>query len=167
MDSSWWVTAVSVCSDTGYSCWEKDTALHYLGPLVVAFLTLHSPLLRNNLTCCALMSFIEHISQDPSGGHLRDASWDFPETFPHWSQLVTRDTGCFWSFAMSPCVFWHLEILLSFLGVGQHFSFLLWTPGSVCVTVCQLPSSRGGPEVGPWPYISLVCLHYLRVSVFI
>lgn len=120
-----------------------------------------------HMLCPHVIYWAYFSGQDRSGGYLHDASWDFPETFPHWSQLVTRDTGCFWSFAMSPCVFWHLEILLSFLGVGQHFSFLLWTPGSVCVTVCQLPSSRGGPEVGPWPYVSLVCLHYLRVSVFI
>lgn len=87
----------------------------------------------------------------------------------HWnpSSLISvgnQNPGSFWSFPISPCVFWLPEIPVSFLGLGQHLSFLLCrTPSSICVTLCQRCSSRGGPELGLWPYVLFSVLHCLRV----
>lgn len=93
---------------------------------------------------------------------MSDAFWDpTDETLPHGSPWVIGTQAAF-----GPWAFWLSKLPLSFLGFGQHLSFLLFrTPDSVLVTFCRLPNTRGRPEFSLWQWALLVSLCYRRVSM--
>lgn len=77
----------------------RKPSLYCLVPLLVAAPTLCSLLLK---TASYVVPLCHLLSKDQTAGHLSDASSDPTETLPHWSQLGTRNRGCFWSFSISP-----------------------------------------------------------------
>lgn len=162
MDSSWWVTVAFVCSDARYCWWEEGQALHWLNLGCVRPHPSPSLSQKKPRVLCLCVTYWACFS----GADGTTFEWCLLGS--HWnpSLLISvgnQNSGCFWSFPISPCVFWLLEVRLSFLGLGQHLSFLLCrTPGSLCVTLCQDSSSRGGPELGPWPSVLFSVLALLE-----
>lgn len=159
MSSPRWVTAAFICSYARYCPWDDDSALYCLVPLLVAPPSQKQP----HVCCFYVICWASFSGPDYTGGHLSDAFWDSPEILPHCSPLVIATQVAF-----GPCAFWLSKQPLSSLSFRQHLSFLLFrNPDSVWVTFCQLPNSRGGAELGPWPRAQLVSLCYLRMSVLI
>lgn len=120
-----------------------------------------SPLLKHSLLCCVCVSFIGHISQDQTS--MEDV-WVMPFGIPLMKPFLTGLHG--WLEHRLLLVHGLSTLPLSFLGFGQHLSFLLFrTPDSVWVTFCQLPNTRGRPEFSLWQWALLVSLCYRRVSM--
>lgn len=134
----------SVCSDARYCWWENNLVLHCLVPWVWLPQPFALPFSKTASSVC--LCVIYWASFLGPNSTFEWCLWDPTESLPCWSQPVTRNRDCFWSFPISPRVLWPPPIALSFLRFGQHLSFpLLRTANSVWVTSCQFPNSRGGP----------------------
>lgn len=104
-----------------------------------------SPLLKHSLLCCVCVSFIGHISQDQTS--MEDV-WVMPFGIPLMKPFLTGPHG--WLEHRLLLVHGLSTLPLSFLGFGQHLSFLLFrTPDSVWVTFCRLPQYQRWTRV--WP----------------
>lgn len=117
VNSSWWVIAASVCSDTRYCWWENNSDLFCLTPLIGAAPNSLLSLSQKQPLCCLLSKLL----RAKLGGLLSEAFWDPTETLLHWSPLVTRNRGCFWSFPISPCVSQDSSVLPGYWSVFIFF----------------------------------------------